>query len=437
MTISRKIILSLLWSILLIAIINIVSFYLFYSHYFQVYLNEKTKTKNEITIDYVNKLIEKQALEEVDNIFNDIELSFFELLEKNKWKIKLDNKENIDIVVNYLSRAWVNIKYIEEVIPKNYLEEIIKNIQNKQTPEYNFFNKLIKSILITNLIAILVLILMLLIFTRKIFLPINETTKKIKDLKIGKDFRLINYKKEDEIWLLVNAINGLNTKLNIWEKIRSKLLADISHELKTPITAIQCYVEGIKDGVIKLDDRTLNSIITEMHRLVKLVNKIMEFEKYENEEMTLNINQEDVRFITEQVIKQFKQKLKITNQKIITSGLDKKISTDKDSFIQIVQNIISNFIKYAWNAKTLKIEFWVNFIRFSDNGKWIPKWELPFIKEKFYQWKQEKTWDIEDRGIWIWFSIIDKIVRAHWWEMEVSSEEWKWLEIKIITKTSH
>ena len=101
------------------------------------------------------------------------------------------------------------------MIPKNYLEEIIKNIKNKQTPEYNFFNKLIQSILITNLIALLLLILSLLIFTRKIFLPINETTKKIKDLKIGKDFRLISYKKEDEIGLLVNAINGLNTKLNI------------------------------------------------------------------------------------------------------------------------------------------------------------------------------------------------------------------------------
>jgi signal transduction histidine kinase len=99
--------------------------------------------------------------------------------------------------------------------------------------------------------------------------------------------------------------------------------------------------------VIKLDNTTLNSIINEMQRLVKLVNKIMEFEKYENKELNLNLKEEDVKFITEQVIKQFKQKLKKTNQKIITSGPNKKIITDKDSFIQIVQNIISNFIKYA------------------------------------------------------------------------------------------
>lgn len=434
MTISRKIILALIWSILFIAFINIVSFYIFYSYYFKIYLWEKIQTQKEITIDYVNSIIEKQTLEEVDNIFNDIELTFFELLEKNKWKIKLDNKENIDIVVNYLSKAWVNIRYIQDVIPKNYLEEIIKNIRDKQTPEYNFFNKLIYSILLTNFVSISFLILFLLIFTRKIFLPIRETTEKIKKLNIWKDFRLIDYNKEDEIWLLVTAINWLNTKLNIWENIRSKLLADISHELKTPITAIQCYVEWIKDWIIKLDNNILNSIINEMQRLVKLVNKIMEFEKYDNEEIKLNLTSEDIKFITEQVIKQFKQKLKIKNQKIITSWLDKKILTDKDSFIQIIQNIISNFIKYAWPSTILKIEFWVNFIRFQDNWKWISKSEIPYIKEKFYQSKQEKTWDIEDRWIWIWFSIIDKIVKALNWEIEINSDEWKWLEIKIYTK---
>lgn len=436
MNLSKKIILILLWSIFFITIINISSFYIFYSYYFKIYLSEKIETKKEITIDYVNEIVKKQTLEEVDNIFNNIELSFFELLNKNDGKIKLDNKENIDIVANYLYKAWVNIKYIEDIIPKNYIEKIIENIKDKKTPEYNFFNRLINSILITNLIAILSLILFIFIFTKKIFLPIKQITTKIKDLKIWKDFKLLKYDKKDEIWLLINAINWLNTKLNIWENIRNKLLTDISHELKTPITAIQCYVEWIKDWVIKLDNIVLNSIINEMQRLVKLVNKIMEFEKYENEKINLNLKKENIKLIIEQVIKQFEQKLKITNQKVIISWLNKEIITDKDSFIQIVQNIISNFIKYAWKNTILKIELWDNIIIFKDNWKWVPKSELPYIKEKFYQWRQERTWDIDDRWIWIWFSIITKIINALNWEMEIISEEWNGFEIKIITKTS-
>ncbi len=437
MTLSRKIIFSLLWSIFFIAIINIVSFYFFYSLFLKLYLGENIKAKDEITRDYIDQIIEKQALDEIDNIFNDIEIQFFELLEKNEWRIKLDTKENIDILVNYLSKAWVSIKYIEEIIPQNYLEKILEDVKDEKTPEYIFFNRLVKAIFITNVFAICILIIFIFIFSKKIISPIEKTTSLIKDLKLGKDFRIINYSKKDEIWLLVNAINGLNIKLNIWENIRNKLLADISHELKTPITAIQCYVEWIKDNVIKLDDKILNSIIDEMQRLVKLVNTIMEFEKFESKKIDINIQSEDVRFITEQVIKQFRQKLKNTHQKIITSGLDKKILTDKDSFIQIVQNIISNFIKYAGKWSILRIEFWVNFIKFSDNGKWIPKTELPYIKEKFYQGRQEKTWNIDDRWIWVGLSIIDKIVKALSWELEINSEEWKWFEIKIITKTSH
>jgi signal transduction histidine kinase len=94
-----------------------------------------------------------------------------------------------------------------------------------------------------------------------------------------------------------------------------------------------------------------------MQRLVKLVNKIMEFEKYETSTLELNLKTEDIRYITEQVINQSREKLKSNNQKVITSGLNKKITTDKDSFIQIVQNIISNFIKYAGKNTILKIEF--------------------------------------------------------------------------------
>ena len=437
MKLSKKIILSLLWSIFFIAIINILSFYVFYSYFFQTYLKENSSTKESITREYVDKIIEKQALDEVDNMFSNIEIKFFELLDKNNWKIKLDSKENIDIIANYLAKAWVNIKYIEEVIPQNYLEKIINDLKDNKTPEYNFFKKLIFSILITNILAIFLLIIYIYLFSKKIISPIEKTTNLIKDLKIWKDFKYISYKAQDEIWFLVKAINELNVKLYIEWNIKTKLLWDISHELKTPITSIQCYVEWIKDWVIKLDDNILNSIINEMQRLIKLVNTIMDYEKFENKELKLEKNLEDIRFITEQIIKQFKQKLKITSQKIQTSGVNKKLLTNKDSFTQIVQNIISNFIKYAWDNTILKIEFWVNFIVFKDNWKWINRQELPYIKEKFYQWTNKKTWNIDDRWIWVWLSIISKLVKSQNWSMEIESDENSWFEIKIITKTSH
>lgn len=437
MSLSKKIIFSFLLIIIFIVVSNLIAFYFFYTYYFKLYLEEKLNNKKEITKEYINELIKKQTLDEIDNVFVDVELQLFELLEKNKWVIPITNEENRNIVINYLLKAWVSLKYLEDLIPQNYIKNIINSLKDKNSPESKFLKNLLKSIIIINILIFFASILFLIIFTRKIIKPIQKTTNAIKKLEIWKEHNDIEYNKKDEIWLLVQAINELKKKLIIQENIRNKMLADISHELKTPITSIQCYLEGIKDKTIKVDEPTLNTILYEMQRLIKLVNKIMEYEKYETSELSLNIKQEDVRYITEQVIKQFKQKLKTNNQKIITSWFSKKLNIDKDSFIQIVQNIISNFIKYAWQNTTLKIDFQNNYISFKDDWVWIPKNEIPFIKEKFYQVKKEKTWNIEDRWIWVWFSIIEKIVKAFWWKIEIYSEENKWFEIKIFTKNSH
>jgi hypothetical protein len=84
MSLSRKFLLFIFSSIFLLACINVISFYFFYNIYIKIYLAEKIQYKDEITIDYVNKIIEKQTVDDIDNIFSDAEIEFFDLLENNK-----------------------------------------------------------------------------------------------------------------------------------------------------------------------------------------------------------------------------------------------------------------------------------------------------------------------------------------------------------------
>jgi hypothetical protein len=79
------------------------------------------------------------------------------------------------------------------------LEKILEDVKDEKTPEYIFFNRLVKAIFITNVFAICILIVFIFIFSKKIISPIEKTTSLIKDLKLGKDFRIINYSKKDEI----------------------------------------------------------------------------------------------------------------------------------------------------------------------------------------------------------------------------------------------
>ncbi len=432
MNLSRKFIIIIVSSILFIAIVNVGAFYFFYNSYIKIYLAEKIKYRDEISIDYINDIIEKQTIDDIDNIFSDVEIEFFELLGNNEGKIPLNKEENRDVIINYLIKSWVTPKYIEEILPTNNFQKVLDSLKNKNSPEYNFLTKLTWSIVIINILSIVWIIIIIFLFTKKTILPIKEVTNQIKNLNFWKANQEISYNKKDEIGLLINAINGLNKRLSVQENIRTRLLADISHELKTPITSIQCYLEWISDGVIKLDGKTLPSLTEEMKRLINLVNKIMDYEKFDNKKLEANLQEENVSDILKLIVETHKKRLKENHQRIKITGENIIIPIDKDLFKQLAHNLIGNFLKYAWKESLLTINITKKYIDFSDNGAGVKQSEIPYLMEKFYQWNIEKTGNIEERGIGIGLSIVWKILDVHNWKYQIKSDEKKGFSFKII-----
>lgn len=151
------------------------------------------------------------------------------------------------------------------------------------------------------------------------------------------------------------------------------------------------------DGVIQLNDKTLTSITEEMKRLIKLVNMVMEYEKFENKDLRMNLKEVDIQAILIEVSETSKQKLKKNKQRVKVSGEKVIKEIDEDLFRQIIHNIIGNFVKYAGKKTHLQINVTKNYIDFSDDGKGIAAKEIPFLMEKFYQGKAEKTGDIDER----------------------------------------
>ncbi|NDK07993.1 hypothetical protein EOM39_01960 [Candidatus Gracilibacteria bacterium] len=434
MSLSKKFLIAFLVSISFITITNLTAFYSFYNIYLKIYLAQNIKERNEITLDYINKIIAKQATDEIDEIFSDTEIEFFDLLETNNGKIDLEKEKNRDIVINYLVKSGLTPKYIEEIIPTDNFGKVIEKVRDKSSPEYNFLNSLLQSIIITNLISIFIIIIGIWLFVRKTVYPIKNITRIIKNLDLNKKSNPeLVYTKHDEIGLLVGAINDLNRKVNLQENIKNKLLADISHELKTPITSIQCYLEGISDGVIKLDEKTLESIIEEMKRLITLVNMIMAYEKFDNEELKAKLVEENLVNILKELSNTHKKKLEKNNQRIKITGLgDLKIRLDKNLFKQLVHNLIGNFLKYAGNDTILTINITKNYIDFVDNGKGISKSEIPYISEKFYQGKKEASiGEGDEKGIGVGLSLVQKIIEAHNWKYRIKSDIDKGFSLKI------
>lgn len=439
MTLARKFIVSLILSITFIAGVNIAAFYFFYSTNLKDYISEKIQSRDSITIDYINNVIEKQTVDDIDSIFSDTEIEFFELLEKNDWKIPLTKQKNIDVVINYLVKSGISTKYIEEIVPTDNFWKVLEALRDKTSLEYKFVNNMIISILITNIVSIAIIIFCLLIFIRLTLNPIRIVTANIKSAVSSKNIiwdddtiEIKYHNKKDEIWLLITAINKLNKKLNMQAEIRSRLLADISHELKTPITSIQCYLEWILDWVIKLDQKNLISITDEMKRLISLVNRIMDFERSDKEKLNIVTTEQNVSDLIKKVVETHKKSLRENKQRIKISGDENLIlKFDENLFKQLVHNMIWNFLKYAWKNTLLTINITKKYIDFSDNWDWIKSSEVPFLTEKFYQGKIEKTGDISSRWIWVWLSIISKIILSHGWKYEIKSDKWKWFSFKI------
>jgi hypothetical protein len=83
----------------------------------KVYFAEKLSSRDKITIEYINTVLEKQTIDDIDSIFTDTEIEFFELLENNDGEIPLNKEKNVDVVINYLVKSGVAPRYIDELVP--------------------------------------------------------------------------------------------------------------------------------------------------------------------------------------------------------------------------------------------------------------------------------------------------------------------------------
>ncbi len=184
---------------------------------------------------------------------------------------------------------------------------------------------------------------------RSIFRPIQIVTENIKNIIDRKKYATIRYPGKNEFSPLISTINNLQKTLSIQEKIRSDFLSDISHEIRTPITAVQCYLEAIEDGMMQLDETTLPMLQAELKRLTDITSGIMNYER-----LTSDIF-EDIKVetfflfeTTQPIIESYRPQLEKSKQSILVDFLpEEKINMDKNMYIQILHNIFSNFLKYA------------------------------------------------------------------------------------------
>lgn len=293
-------------------------------------------------------------------------------------------------------------------------------------------------------ITLLVIVLSLIIayFISKIISnPIIKITKKASLLAKGKYDIKFEKNEIEEINELSQTLNYACQELNKTEDLRRELLANVSHDLKTPLTMIKAYAELIKDVTHKDKEKmtkNLNTIIEEADRLNLLVNDILDLSSIESHSTQLNIEEFDLNELIKTVINRFdiwvtKEEYKINYKE----NKNIKIKADKKRIEQVIYNLITNAINYTGGDKQVKINL-INKrdkirVEVIDTGKGIKDNDLKYIWDKYY--KVDKTHSRVQIGTGIGLSIVKNILIEHNFNYGVISKQNKGTTFYFETKT--
>ena len=290
-----------------------------------------------------------------------------------------------------------------------------------------FQNQILKYFLITTFIVGLITLILSYIFSRKLTKPLNILTKDVAKYAEG-DYEPQNIiKSNDEIGDLSVAFYEMGGKLKKYEDLRKKILTNTAHELRTPLTIIRGNLEGIVDGIIKPDEKTMLSILEEIQRLQGIIESIEKLSKAESAYLNLEKTKFGLLEFFMEIKTQFKNKISTKSLNFqIDINNDVFLTADRNKMKQVFINIVSNAIRAMDDNGSLIISAKIKddniYISVKDTGKGIKSESLPYIFERFYS---------EAGGFGVGLAIVKEIVNAHNGDIRVISEEGKGSEFII------
>ena len=280
-------------------------------------------------------------------------------------------------------------------------------------------------------VTIIVLVLSFIVayfISKKISKPIvriNEEAKEMANGKYNISFDVeTNIKEINE---LSNTLNETSKELSKTEKLRREFMANVSHDLKTPLTMIKAYSEMARDLNSKNQKKrieNLNVIIEETDRLNLLVNDILELSKVQSNVEKLNIEQFNLIELINDILKRYEY-LKVSENYnfIFEYETNNIVRADKKRIEQVIYNLINNAINYTGEDKKVYINVKnINEgvkVEIQDTGKGIDEKDLNLIFEKYY--KIDKTYQRETKGTGLGLSIVKNILVNHNFKYGVNS----------------
>ncbi|WP_461207205.1 HAMP domain-containing sensor histidine kinase [Clostridium sp. DL1XJH146] len=281
---------------------------------------------------------------------------------------------------------------------------------------------------ISAVIAIILSSIVIYYFSQRIIInPLYKINNVAKKISSGEVNQRVNINSNDEIGELAIAFNTMADSLQRVEENRRQFISNVSHELRSPITSIKGFINGILDGIIPKEKENyyLTIVYEEIQRLTRLINDLLDLSAIQAGKLKMNIDKTSLNEVAEASILKFESIIKSKRIDMSVILEDKLyVWADRDKLVQVLTNLIDNAIKYASEDGKIEVETKSRgskvYISIYNDGPQIDEEDIKHIWDRFYKSDKSRTYK-NSSGLGL--SIVRSIISGHGEEIWVKNHK--------------
>ncbi|HTI26490.1 MAG TPA: HAMP domain-containing sensor histidine kinase [Kutzneria sp.] len=263
--------------------------------------------------------------------------------------------------------------------------------------------------------VLLVTIVVTLLAGRRFTQPLRALTAAAQRMRDGDVNATVDVKRRDEIGRLAGAFNDMAATRAQVERLRTDLISDIAHELRTPLSNIRGWLEATQDGVSEPDEALIASLLEEAMLLHHIIDDLQDLAQADAGTLRLHREPVSLAELTTQVCAAHRARADAAGVELVGEADDGDISADPVRLRQIVDNLVTNAIRHTGPNGVVRVVSRLatnsTVIAVSDTGSGIAAEDLPHVFDRF--WRAEKSRSRQTGGSGLGLAIVRKLVEAH------------------------
>ena len=262
-----------------------------------------------------------------------------------------------------------------------------------------------------------------------VYRPVKKISEAARQYALGNLDYEIPVTAHDEVGYLSASLNYMAAQLKDMDDYQKKIVANVSHDFRSPLTSIKGYVEAMADGTIppEIYGKYLNIILFETERLTDLTSDLLTLNEFDTKELLLSKAEFDIQDVIKKTAASFEAVCTpkhISIELLLMPGTV-RVYADRRKIQQVLYNLIDNAVKFSENGSSVTVEVTLKnekaFISVKDHGVGIPKKDLNKIWERFY--KSDRSRGKDKKGTGLGLSIVKEVIQAHNEHINVISTE--------------